>query len=129
MSLRTPLARVLNHGAARGGAVSHWIVERVTGLALAPLSVWLLIQLLSLPTADYGAVTAWIAAGWNPVWLTLTVLIGAWHSWQGIQVVVEDYVHGFATKTLVLVLSAFVHALVAASGIYAVLHIAFRSAA
>src|SRR5215469_14362721 len=84
MSLRTPLGRVLNHGAARGGAVSHWIVERVTGLALAPLSIWLLVQLLSLPEASYGAVTAWIAAGWNPVWLTLTVAIAAWHSWQGV---------------------------------------------
>ena len=128
MSLRTPLGRVLYHGAARGEAVSHWIVERVTGLALAPLSIWLLVQLLSLPQSDYAAVTAWIATGWNPVWLTLTVVIAAWHSWQGVQVVIEDYVHGFATKTLSLVLSAFAHALIAASGAYAVLHIAFRGA-
>jgi succinate dehydrogenase membrane anchor subunit len=128
MSLRTPLGRVLNHGAARGGAVSHWIVQRVTGLALAPLVIWLLVQLLSLPVVDYGAVTAWIASGWNPVWLTLTVLVAVWHSWQGVQVVIEDYVHGFALKSLTLVLLAFVHALVAASGTYAVLHIALRSA-
>jgi hypothetical protein len=46
----------------------------------------------------------------------------------GREVVVEDYVHGFALKSLSLVLSAFVHALVAVSGIYAVLHIALRSA-
>jgi len=129
MSLRTPLGRVLSHGAARGEAVSHWIVERVTGLALAPLCIWLLVQLLSVPQADYAAVTAWIAAGWNPVWLTLTVLIAAWHSWQGVQVVIEDYVHGFAVKAISLVLLAFAHALIAASGVYAVLHIAFRGAA
>ncbi len=127
MSLRTPLGRVLNHGAARSGVVSHWIVERVTGLALAPLSIWLLVQLLALPASDYASVTTWIAAGWNPVWLTLTVLLAAWHSWQGVQVVVEDYVHGFAAKTLLLLLSAFAHALVAASGVYAILHVAFRS--
>lgn len=129
MSLRTPLGRVLNHGAARGAVVSHWIAERVTGLALAPLAIWLLAQLLSLPTADHAAVTTWIASGWNPVWLTLTVLLAAWHSWQGIQVVVEDYVHGFAVKTLTLLLSTFVHALIAVSGAYAVLHIALRSGA
>jgi succinate dehydrogenase / fumarate reductase membrane anchor subunit len=128
MSLRTPLGRALNQGAAREGAVSHWIVERVTGLALAPLSIWLLVQLLLLPTWDYAAVADWIAAGWNPVWLTLTVLLAAWHSWQGLQVVIADYVHGFAIKTVSLLLSAFAHALVAASGVYAVLHVAFRSA-
>jgi succinate dehydrogenase / fumarate reductase membrane anchor subunit len=129
VNLRTPLGRVLNHGAARGGVVSHWIVERVTGLALAPLSVWLLVQLLTLPSSDYASVTAWIAGGWNPVWLALTVLIASWHSWHGVQVVVEDYVHGFAVKTLTLLLSAFAHALIAASGVYAVLHVALRSGA
>jgi succinate dehydrogenase / fumarate reductase membrane anchor subunit len=129
VSLRTPLGRVLNHGAARGGVVGHWVVERVTGLALAPLSVWLLVQLLALPSFDYETVTAWIAGGWNPVWLALTVLIASWHSWQGVQVVVEDYVHGFAVKTLTLLLSAFAHALLAASGVYAVLHVALRSGA
>ena len=120
MSLRTPLGRVLNHGAARGGAVSHWIVERVTGLALAPLSVWLLVQLLSLPEASYGAVSAWIAAGWNPVWLTLTVLIAAWHSWQGVQVVIEDYVHSEKLKLAAIMANNFFSFAVALASIYAI---------
>jgi succinate dehydrogenase membrane anchor subunit len=127
MTLRSPLGRVLNHGAAHGG-VSHWIVERVTALALAPLSIWLLVTLLSLPQFDHATVSTWVARGWNPVWLALLVLLASWHSWLGIQIVVEDYVHGLS-KTLTLLGSTFVHALLALSGVYAVLHVVFGGGA
>jgi succinate dehydrogenase / fumarate reductase membrane anchor subunit len=125
MSLRSPLSRVLNHGAAHDG-VGHWVVERVTALALAPLSLWLLIELLALPHLDYITVSAWIGAGWNAVWLSLLVLLSAWHSWLGVQMVVEDYMHSFAVKSTTLLLSTFVHALLAISGVYAVLRAVFR---
>jgi len=127
MSLRTPLARALHHGTARDG-VGHWLIQRVTAGALAPLAIWLVIALLSLPGADYPTVITWIAAGWNPVLLALTVLIASWHAWLGVQVVIEDYVHGFLPKTIALLSSVFVHVLLAASGVYAVLRIALRSA-
>jgi len=126
MSLRAPLAKALNHGAAHDG-VHHWVVQRVTALALAPLAVWLIWQLLSLPDVSFVTVTAWIAHSWNAVLLSLLVLLASWHGWLGVQIVVEDYVHGFLPKTSVLLLSTFVHALIAASGIYAVLRIALRS--
>lgn len=128
MSLRTPLGQALHHGAARDG-VGHWLVQRVTALALAPLAVWLLIALLSLPGADYVSVTHWIAAGVHPVLLALIVVIASWHAWLGVQVVIEDYVHGFLAKTSALLASTCVHVLVAASGVYAVLRIALGGAA
>lgn len=128
MSLRTPLAQALHHGTARDG-VGHWWLQRVTATALAPLTIWLLIALLSLPSSDHATVSRWIGAGLHPVLLALTVLIAAWHGWLGVQVVIEDYVHGFLAKTLSLVASTFVHALIAAAGVYAVLRIALASAA
>jgi succinate dehydrogenase / fumarate reductase membrane anchor subunit len=127
MSLRAPLAKVLNHGAAHDG-VSHWVVQRVTALALAPLVAWLMCQLLWLPDASYASVTAWIAHSYNAVLLSLIVLLASWHAWLGVQMVVEDYVHDFLSRTGLLLLSAFVHALIAASGVYAILRIALRSA-
>lgn len=126
MSLRTPLGAVLGRGAARGG-VHHWWMQRVTAVALVPLTLWLLVSLLRLPLTDYVAVTRWIAAGWDPVWLSLTVLVMAWHSQLGVQVVIEDYVHGNAIKTASLLAVKFAHVLIAAAGVYAVLRIAFRS--
>jgi succinate dehydrogenase / fumarate reductase membrane anchor subunit len=126
MSLRAPLARALNHGAAHDG-VNHWVAQRVTALALAPLVVWLIWQLLSLPDANYVTVTGWIAHSWNAVLLALTILLASWHAWLGAQMVLEDYVHSFPARTALLLMCAFLLALVAASGIYAVLRIALRS--
>jgi succinate dehydrogenase / fumarate reductase membrane anchor subunit len=128
MSLRTPLSRVLNHGAAHDG-VSHWWIERITALALVPLSMWLAIALLRLPLADYASVTAWIGAGLNPVLLGLFVLLACWHSHLGVQVVVEDYVHGPGVRTTTLLLSSAVHLMLTASGLYAVLRIALKGGA
>jgi succinate dehydrogenase / fumarate reductase membrane anchor subunit len=127
MSLRSPLARVLYHGAARDG-VGHWWVQRVTAVALAPLALWLTVALLTLPDG-YRAVSAWIGAGVHPVLLALTVLLAVWHSWLGLQVVIEDYVHGFLRKTVSLLLSTFVHGLLAAGALYAVLRIALKASA
>jgi succinate dehydrogenase / fumarate reductase, membrane anchor subunit len=128
MSLRTPLARALSDGSARDG-VGHWVLQRVTAIALAPLAIWLLVALLSLPLADYASVTRWIGAGLHPVLLALTVLMAAWHAWLGAQVVIEDYVHGFLPRTLALLCSLLVHVLVAAAGVYAVLRIALAGGA
>jgi succinate dehydrogenase / fumarate reductase membrane anchor subunit len=128
MSLRTPLSRVLNHGSAHDG-VGHWWVQRVTAVALAPLSIWLVLSLLGLPTTDHAAVCAWIAAGLHPVWLALTVLLAAWHGWLGLQIVIEDYVHGSGARLTLLLASTFVNALLASSGLYAVLRIALKGAA
>jgi succinate dehydrogenase / fumarate reductase membrane anchor subunit len=102
MSLRSPLGVVLGRGTARN-AVHHWWVQRMTALALLPLTVWLLSGLVRLPLTDFATVTAWISLGWNPVLMSLLVLVACWHSSLGVQVVVEDYVHSPAAKTLVLV--------------------------
>lgn len=125
MSLRAPLARAINHGAAHEG-VSHWVVQRVTAVAIAPLVVWLVWQLLALPDIAYATVSAWIAHGFNPVLLSLVVVLASWHGWLGIQIVVEDYLHGAALKITLLLLSTFLHVLLAATGVYAIVQAALR---
>ena len=126
MSLRTPLGVALGRGSAKSG-VHHWWVQRVSAIALLPLTAWLLLSLIQLPLADHAAVASWIGHGWNPVLLCVLVLVMAWHSQLGVQVVLEDYVHHHLLKTLSLLASSFFHVLVAAGGVYAVLRIAFRS--
>jgi succinate dehydrogenase / fumarate reductase membrane anchor subunit len=126
VSLRTPLGRVLGHGAAKSG-VHHWWMQRVSAVALVPLTVWLLCSLIRLPLGNYAAVSAWMATGWRPLWLILTVLVMAWHSALGVQVVIEDYVHGKLAKPLLLMALNFFHVVVAATGVFAVLRLALRS--
>jgi succinate dehydrogenase / fumarate reductase, membrane anchor subunit len=126
MSLQTPLGKVRGLGAA-GTGVHHWWVQRLTAVALVPLAVWLLVSLLTLPALDFVTLVSWIGGTWTASLLTLFVLIASWHSALGIQVVIEDYVHEHGLKTTSLVLSGFVHAVLAALGVFAVLRIAFGS--
>lgn len=123
MSLRSPLGVVLGRGSA-GQGVAHWWAQRLSALALAPLTVWFLVALARLPLTDHAAVTIWIATGWNPVWLVLLLAALCWHSRLGVQVVIEDYVHAPAVKLAALLLNSAAHAVLAAAGIYALLRIA-----
>ena len=128
MSLRSPLGVVLGRGAAGEGA-SHWWAQRMSALALLPLTVWFVAALIRLPLSDYAAVTVWIMNSWNPLWLTLLLLAVCWHSALGVQVVIEDYVHAHALKTASLILSGAVHLLLLAAGLFAVLRLAVRGLA
>jgi succinate dehydrogenase / fumarate reductase, membrane anchor subunit len=126
MSLRTPLGRVLGRGAAKEG-VHHWWVQRVTSVALIPLAISFVVSLVSLPALDYATVHAWVHQSWTAVLLSLFIALACWHSKLGLQVIVEDYVHGGA-KTIFLILSTFGHTLIAAASIFAVLKVAFGTA-
>jgi succinate dehydrogenase / fumarate reductase membrane anchor subunit len=128
MSIRTPLGRVLGAGSAKKG-VHHWWVQRVSAVALIPLSLWFIVSMAVLPLADHGAVTAWLSQGWTAVLLVLFVGVSVWHSKLGVQVVIEDYVHSHGAKALALILSSFVHVVAATASIFAILKVAFRSMA
>ena len=128
MSLRSPLGRVLGHGSAKEG-VQHWWLQRLTAIALVPLSAWFLASLIALPALDHATVVAWIGQGWTALLLILFVLVAAWHSQHGVRVVVEDYVHAPGLKTLTLVVVTFAHVVVAAAATFAVLKVAFGGVA
>jgi len=127
MSLRSPLGKVLGTGSAKEG-VHHWWMQRLTSIALIPLTVWFVVSLLSLPSFEHVAVISWISQSWTALFLILFVLVATWHSQLGVRVVVEDYVHG-GSKTLTLVVITFIHAVVAVAGVFAVLKVAFGGAA
>ncbi len=126
MSLRTPLGRVLGMGAAKEG-VQHWWLQRLTSIALVPLTIWFLVSLLALPAFDQATVRIWMSQGWTALLMCLLLLVASWHSQLGVRVVIEDYVHGAGGRTLLLVLVAFLHVFIAAAGLFAVLRVAFGS--
>jgi succinate dehydrogenase / fumarate reductase, membrane anchor subunit len=128
VSLRSPLGLVLGRGAA-GEGVSHWWAQRVSALSLVPLTVWFLVALVRLPLNDYAAVSVWITDGWNPLWLALLLLALCWHSRLGVQVVIEDYVHGAALKFSALLFNSAAHVLLLAAGLYALLRLMLRGGA
>jgi len=127
-SLRSPLGQVAGLGSAKNG-VHHWWLQRLTSVALVPLTVWFTISLLSLPSLDHVTVVAWMAQSWTALLLILLVLVATWHSQLGVRVVVEDYVHTTGLRTLTLVILTFVHAFLAVAGVFAILKVAFGGAA
>jgi succinate dehydrogenase / fumarate reductase, membrane anchor subunit len=127
VTLRSPLGRALGRGSAKEG-VGHWWTERLTAVALVPLSLWFALALLSLDSLDYAVVRAWMSAPLNSVGVLLLVLTLLWHSSLGVQVVIEDYVHHHSLKIVSLVLVKFAHVAAAVAGSYAVLVLALQAA-
>ncbi len=127
-SLRSPLGSVSGLGSAKDG-VHHWWLQRLTSIALVPLTIWFTVSILSLPAMDHLTVIAWMAQSWTALLLIVLVLVTAYHSQLGVRVVVEDYVHNSGMKTLTLVILTFAHALLAVAGVFAILKVAFGGAA
>ncbi|HET6629350.1 MAG TPA: succinate dehydrogenase, hydrophobic membrane anchor protein [Woeseiaceae bacterium] len=123
MGLRTPLGRVLGHGAAHAGT-EHWWSQRLSAVALLVLGIWFLISLLLLPGFSFDTVHAWLARPWNAVPVMLLAGTMAWHSSLGVQVVIEDYVHQPFIRIVSLILSKFAHVVLAAVALFAVVLIA-----
>jgi len=90
--LQTPLKRVLGLGSAKSGT-HHFIVQRVTALALIPLSIWTIALALALVRADYAHARAIVHHPFAAIWLIAFVTAAFWHAQLGLQVVIEDYVH------------------------------------
>ena len=127
-SLRSPLGTVAGLGSAKSG-VHHWWLQRLSSIALVPLTVWFTVSLLSLPALDHVTVVAWMAQSWTALLLILLVLVATYHSQLGVRVVVEDYIHNTGLRTLILVTSTFTHAFLAVAGVFAILKVAFGGAA
>jgi succinate dehydrogenase / fumarate reductase membrane anchor subunit len=123
VSLRSPLGKVLGAGSAKQG-VHHWWTQRLTSVALVPLSIWFVVSLLALPGFEHATLVAWMGQSWTALLLMLLVVITAWHSQLGLRVVIEDYVHGAGLRTVLLAGSLFVHTLLGAAALLAVLRVA-----
>jgi succinate dehydrogenase / fumarate reductase membrane anchor subunit len=124
MSLRSPLGRVLGLGSARDG-VAHWWVQRVSSVALVPLTLWFVLSMAVLGTLDYGAVVDFLQAPFNAFMMVLLIATLAYHSYLGLSVVIEDYVHAPLLKISSLLGVRFAHVLAGGAAVFAVLRIAF----
>ncbi|MEZ5484282.1 MAG: succinate dehydrogenase, hydrophobic membrane anchor protein [Lysobacteraceae bacterium] len=91
--LRTPLGRVRGLGSAKNGT-AHWWIQRLTALLLVVTLPWFIWLLLSTAGADYVTLRLTLAQPLNAVMLLLLVIGAFWHAQLGLQVVIEDYLHG-----------------------------------
>jgi succinate dehydrogenase / fumarate reductase membrane anchor subunit len=90
--MRSELGRVRGLGAAKSG-LEHWWVERVSALALVPLTIWFILSVLSLLGTGQPEMVAWVARPLNAVLLLALIVMTFHHTQLGLQVVYEDYIH------------------------------------
>ena len=123
-SFRTPLGRVLGSGSAKSG-VHHWWMERLTAIAAVPLVLFLIGFILATAGGDHQAVVAAIRHPIVAVLLILAIITIVRHMQLGMQVILEDYVHGKLALLVGLLANNLFCIAVAAAGVAAVLAICF----
>ena len=121
--LRHPMKTARGLGASKSGA-HHWLAQRVTAVALAPLSVWFVWHATWLFSTDYASAQAFLAAPLNAMLMAIFAVTLLHHSYLGLQVVVEDYVANEFKKLATLVVLQFIHVLLAVAAVFAVLKVA-----
>lgn len=113
---------------AREGA-HHWLEERFSALATFLLFVWLGVSLLRLGNINYAMLREWLSSPLAAVPMLLLVVATFWHIRQGLQVIVDDYVHDSGSRFFWTVLILFASVLAAAFSLFAILKIALGAAA
>ena len=121
--MRSPLAQAIGLGSAKKG-VSEWWGERVSAVALVPLTLWFAAAIIAHSGSDYATFVAWIRTPIVTTLMILLLIVLFHHTALGLQVVIEDYVHSGSKFAWVMAVRLGCFAL-AVTGIVATLRIAF----
>ena len=125
MEMRSPLSRVSGLGSAREGGVGHWWAQRLTAIALVPLTLWFVASAVFMVGADLATFKEWVGSHGNPV-ILIVLTIALYHHLQlGLQVVIEDYVHHEAAKFAGLISIKLGAAFLAVYTIFCILRLTF----
>jgi succinate dehydrogenase / fumarate reductase membrane anchor subunit len=120
---RTPLSRASGLGSAKSG-IGHWWAQRISAVALIPLSLWFAASIIAHAGDDYAGFFAWLQSPPSAVLMMLLVAALFYHAALGLQTIVEDYFHS-ALKFAALVLIRLLSIALAIVGIAAIAKIAF----
>jgi len=103
-SLRSALGKVRGLGSAKEGT-HHWWLQRLTALALIPLTIWLVASLIALSGFGHEEFVVWFGQPVNATIMILFIAMAFHHAQLGMQVVIEDYVshHGRRMALIILV--------------------------
>ena len=118
-SFKTNLAKVKGLGSAKSGA-HHWWMERVTSLALIPLSIWFIIIMLQMVTSNAPEFNDIIKSPVNAVTTMMFITIGLYHGMMGMRVIIEDYVHCECVKISLILLTQATGYLTIIAGIWSI---------
>lgn len=122
-SLETPLHKVQGLGASHSGTGHFWR-ERLTSVALIPLSLWFAYAVLGLVGTNEVAIVSFLAHPWNAILMGLFVVISFYHLSLGLQQILDDYVHTPGTKLFLRLLVTVVWIIASLISVFALVRIA-----
>jgi succinate dehydrogenase / fumarate reductase membrane anchor subunit len=123
MNSQTPLHKVEGMGPSHSGTGHFWH-ERVTSVALIPLSLWFFYVMLGLAGTSEVTALQFLAHPVNAILMGAFVCFSLWHAYLGLQVVIDDYIHTAGTKIILMLLIRFSVIAVAATCLFAIVRIA-----
>lgn len=123
MSLRSPLGKVRGLGSAKNGT-HHWWMQKLTAVALIPMTVWFVSSIVQMTQADYEIVVNWMNSPVNAVLMILFVATGIYHLKLGLQVIIEDYIHSEGWKVIYQIAVLFGCVVLGATALFSILKIA-----
>lgn len=123
MGLRTPMSAVRGHGSARSGTQHFWR-QRLTAIANVPLTIGFVLLVISNLGGDYASVRDSVSSPLAAIVLIGFILSGIYHMRLGMQVIIEDYVHGEGLKFTCLIANALFSAALALVCLFAVMKLA-----
>jgi succinate dehydrogenase / fumarate reductase membrane anchor subunit len=106
MQYRSDIKRVKGLGTAKHG-FSHWWMQRLSAVLMIPLGLWFFYSLMSIETVSADSVIMWLQQPVQAILMALWVITVVYHGALGMQVIIEDYVHGKAMALTLLVLIKF----------------------
>src|SRR5258708_34347494 len=95
--MRSPLSRAIGLGSAKEG-VENWWAQRVTALALVPLTLWFVVAIIELAGADRALFVDWVRQPGPAVALGLVFIPAFYHGAPRLQVLIEDFVEAEAAR-------------------------------
>ena len=123
-SIQTPLGRVRHLGSAKSGTKHFWH-QRLTAVAMIPLTIAVVIIIVGLLGRNQAAVVQILGSTFVAITMLLFIVTSVYHMWLGMQVIVEDYVHDELLKYITLMGNTFFCFAVGLTAVFAILKLSF----